>query len=394
MGVRKICVVTGARSEFGLLHWLLKEIDNASGLRLQLIATGMHLSPEFGLTWKTIESEGFHIDKKVEMLMSSDTPGGISKSIALGVIGFSDAFEELRPDLLVILGDRFEIFSAAVAAISPRIPVAHIHGGETTEGCIDEALRHSITKISHLHFTAAEVYKKRVIQLGENPKQVFNVGSLGIDNINKIPLLDRDSFEKSIKFKLGNRNLLITYHPVTLEVRTCVEQVRTLLKVLDSIPDTHFIITKPNADTDGRKIIKLIDNFVKERPDKSAAFVSLGQLRYLSALQFVDGVVGNSSSGIIEAPSFKIGTINIGDRQKGRLRCNSIIDCGNEEDDIRRAVSKLYSHEFKSGLKTLRNPYGKGGAAKKICDIIKTFSLKNLVKKSFYDIDITEVPKQ
>ena len=314
---RTICIVTGTRAEYGLLYWLMKEIQNDPNLVLQIIVTGMHLSSEFGLTYKQIEKDGFKIDKKIEMLLSSDTPIGISKSMGLGVIGFAEAYADLKPDIVVLLGDRFEIFSAASAAIIARIPIAHLHGGETTEGAFDEAIRHSITKMSHLHFTAAEEYRRRVIQLAEFPARVFNVGGLGIDNIKKLKLMSREEFENSINFKLDPKNLMITFHPVTLEHATAGEQFQNLLNALDELHDTRFIFTKPNADTEGRIITQMIDDYVSRNKYEAVSFVNLGQLRYLSAMQFIDGVVGNSLSGLAGGPTFKIGTINIGDRQRG-----------------------------------------------------------------------------
>ncbi len=383
---RKICIVTGSRAEYGLLYWLMKEIHNDTDLELQIIATCMHLSPEFGLTYKLIENDGFYINKKVEMLLSSDTPIGISKSMGLGMICFGEAYAELRPNIVVLLGDRFETLCAAIAACVSRIPIAHLHGGETTQGAIDEAFRHSITKMSHLHFTATDEYRKRVIQLGENPERIFNVGGLGIDNIKKLKLLSREEFEHSIDFKLGFKNFLITFHPVTLEHASAKEQFQNLLDALDELQDTKFIFTKPNADTEGRIIIQMIDEYVSKNSHKSVAFISLGQLRYLSALQSVDGVVGNSSSGLAEAPTFKIGTINIGDRQKGRVKAASVIDCNPTKESILIAATKLYSDEFQSKLKDVNNPYGEDGAAEKIRNVIKETELVGILKKEFYDM--------
>lgn len=381
---RKICVITGTRAEYGLLYWLMREIQSDSELDLQVAVTGMHLSPEFGLTWKQIEDDGFPVRKKVEMLLSSDTPVGISKATGLGMIGFADAFAELQPDIIVVLGDRFEIFSAVSTAMIAGIPAAHIHGGESTRGAFDEAIRHSITKMSHLHFTAAEEYRKRVIQLGEQPDRVFNFGAPGIDYIKKAKLSSREEFEKSVDFSLGRKNLIITYHPVTLEKNTAKRQFRALLEVLDELEDTRLIFTKPNADTDSRVIIQLIDDYVEKHSGKAVSFVSLGQLRYLSALQYADAVVGNSSSGLTEAPSFKIGTVNIGDRQKGRIRAESVIDCEPDKESIRNALRRLYSEEFQKGLPDVKNPYGEGGASGRIKDILKNFPLENILKKQFY----------
>ncbi|SFV53857.1 UDP-N-acetylglucosamine 2-epimerase [hydrothermal vent metagenome] len=384
---RKVCVVTGTRAEYGLLYWLMKEIEADDALELQLIVTGMHLSPEFGLTYQEIEKE-FKIDKKIEMLLSSDSAIGISKSMGLAQISFAEAYDELQPDTLVVLGDRYEIFSAVSSAMIANIPIAHLHGGEITEGAFDESIRHSITKMSHLHFTATQKYRDRVIQLGENPKRVFNVGGLGIDNIKKLKLLSKDEFEKSINFKLNKKNILITFHPVTLENSTAQEQFQILLDVVDELEETYIIFTKANSDTDGRIINSMIDEYVNQNSHKSVVFTSLGQLRYLSALQYVDAVVGNSSSGLLEAPSFKIGTINIGDRQKGRIVAKSIISCNPTKESIGDAFVNLYSDKFKGVLLQIKNPYGNGGASKKIKDIIKKIELDNLLKKSFYDIKI------
>ena len=383
---RKICVVTGTRAEYGLLYWLMKEIEADKDLELQLIATGMHLSPEFGLTYQEIEKK-YKINKKIEMLLSSDTSIGISKSMGLAQISFAEAFEELKPDMVVVLGDRYEIFSVASAAMIAKIPIAHIHGGETTEGAFDESIRHSITKMSHLHFTATQEYKNRVIQLGEQPNRVFDVGGMGIENIKRLKLLNKVEFEKSIDFKLNKKNILVTFHPVTLENSTAKEQFSELLDAIDELEDTNIIFTKANSDTDGRVINQMIDEYISKNSHKSIGFTSLGQLRYLSVLQYVDAVVGNSSSGLAEAPSFKIGTINIGDRQKGRIKAKSIIDCEAKKSSIQQAFKKLYSKEFQEILKTTMNPYGDGYASKKIIEIIKVVDLKNILKKSFYDLN-------
>lgn len=383
--MRKICVVTGTRAEYGLLYWLMKEIQADAQLELQVIVTGMHLSPEFGLTYKEVEQE-FRINKKIEMLLSSDTPIGISKAMGLAQISFAEAYAELNPDIVVVLGDRFEIFSAASAAMIARIPIAHIHGGETTEGAFDEAIRHSITKMSHLHFVAAEDYRRRVIQLGEAPERVFNFGAPGLDNLIKLKLLEKDEFEKAIGFKLGMKNLLVTFHPATLEKSTAENQFRQLLNALDELNDTSIIFTKANADADGRAINKMVDDYVASHNDRTIAFTSMGQLRYLSALQYVDAVVGNSSSGLTEAPSFKIGTINIGDRQKGRIKADSVIDCLPEKEAIVGALNKLYSSSFQAGLSNVTNPYGTGGASANIFETLRAMPLNNILKKQFHDL--------
>jgi GDP/UDP-N,N'-diacetylbacillosamine 2-epimerase (hydrolysing) len=384
---RKICVVTGSRAEYGLLRWIMQGIKDEPSLSLQVIATGMHLSPEFGLTYREIENDGFRIDRKVESLLSSDTAAGITKSIGVGMIGFADALNELQPDMLVMLGDRFELLAAATAALVARIPIAHVHGGETTAGAFDEAIRHSITKMSHLHFVAAEEYRQRVIQLGENPEKVFIVGGVGIDNIQRLQLLDRNALEEELSFKFSSKNLLVTFHPVTLEHATAPRQMEELLKALAELPDTQIIFTSPNADTDGRALTPMIQNFVAQH-DNSVMFKSLGQLRYLSCLQYVDAVVGNSSSGLLEAPTFKKGTINIGGRQVGRLRAASIIDCEPTREAISAALDRLYSAEFQQSLVKVKNPYGEGGASRKIVQELARVSLEGLVKKTFFDLKV------
>lgn len=386
---RAVCVVTGTRADYGLLRWVMEGIRQSPDLHLQVIATGMHLSPEFGLTYREIEKDGFAIDRKVEMLLSSDTPAGVTKSMGLGLIGFGEAIEQLKPDLMLLLGDRFEIFAAAAAAMVARVPLAHLHGGETTEGAIDEAIRHSITKMSHLHFVAAEEYRRRVVQLGEAPERVFLVGGLGIDNIKRLDLLDRAALEASLDFKLGPKNLLVTFHPVTLEKSTAGAQMTELLAALDALEDTHLIFTMPNADTDGRILIAMIEQFVATHPN-ARVYTSLGQMRYLSCISQVDGVVGNSSSGLIEVPSFRKGTVNIGDRQRGRLKAGSVIDCAPDRQSIADALRTLYSAEFQSRLATVRNPYGEGGASDKVVRVLQEYPLDQLLKKPFYDLDLAE----
>ncbi|MES9905379.1 MAG: UDP-N-acetylglucosamine 2-epimerase [Sedimenticola sp.] len=382
--MKKICVVTGTRAEYGLLRWVIEGILHSTELELQVIATGMHLSPEFGLTYCDIEADGFQIDRKVEMLLSSDTPVGVTKSMGLGMIGFADAFAELKPDLVLVLGDRYEILAAASAALIARIPIAHLHGGETTEGAFDEAIRHSITKMSHLHFVAAEEYRQRVIQLGEDPERVFLVGGLGIDSILKLKLLDREALEAALEFKLGIKNLLVTFHSVTLEQDSASKQMSELLAALDTLEDTHLIFTMPNADTEGRVLFQMIEDFVAQRPH-TKAYTSLGQLRYLSTLVQVDAVVGNSSSGLTEVPSFKKATINIGDRQRGRLKAESVIDCAPTRQSIAVALSQPYSANFQAILRQVRNPYGDGGASEKVVNILNNYEIEHIVKKAFYD---------
>ena len=382
---KKVCVITGTRADYGLLRWVMQGIKDDADFNLQIIATGMHLSPEFGLTYKAIEADGFEIDRKVEMLTSSDTPVGIAKSMGLAMIGFSDALNELNPDLLVVLGDRFEIFSAVATALVACIPVAHLHGGETTEGAFDEAFRHSITKMSQLHFVAADEYKQRVIQLGEQPEHVFLVGGLGVDNIKRLKLLGRNALEADLGFKFGQKNLLITFHPETLENVSAVIQMQALLDALENLEDTVLIFTMPNADTDGRALIKMVSQFASQHTN-AHAFSSLGQLRYLSCIAQVDAVVGNSSSGLAEVPSLKKGTINIGDRQRGRLQAASIINCEPQQESIADAIRILYSSKFQAGLSEICNPYGDGGASEKIVNALKITNIQGIVKKSFYDL--------
>lgn len=374
------------RAEYGLLHLLMKKIQAEPSFELQIIATGMHLSPEFGLTYKEIEKNGFVIDKKVEMLLSSDTENAITKSIGLATIGFADALQDLKPDLLIVLGDRYEILAAAITALIYKIPIAHIHGGETTEGAFDEAIRHSITKMSHIHFTATEEYRKRVIQLGENPERVFTVGGLGVDSIKNTKLLNKKELEESLSFRFGIKNLLITFHPVTLDSQSSEEQMKEVLDALQELEDTNIIFTLPNSDTGSRVIIRMIQDFVQKNK-RSIAFSSLGQIRYFSTLQFVDGVVGNSSSGLLEVPSFKKGTINIGDRQKGRIKAISVIDCKPLKSHILESIRFLYSDEFRSILRTVKNPYGDGNSVDSIMKILKGFSFDGIIQKKFFDIE-------
>lgn len=382
----KICVVTGTRAEYGLLRWVMQGIKDSSLLDLQLIATGMHLSPEFGLTIKDIEADGFSIDRKLEMLLSSDSAAGITKSIGLGIIAFADAFNELNPDLLVVLGDRYEIFAAASAALIARVPIAHIHGGELTEGAFDDSIRHSITKMAHLHFVAADAYRKRVIQLGEHPNNVYNVGGLGIDNILRLELLSRSELESELNFKFAKRNLLITFHPVTLEESTSSAQMKELLIALDKLDNVGLIFTMPNADTDSRILFQQIRAFCDSHP-LAHSYTSLGQLRYLSCIQHVDGVVGNSSSGLLEVPSLRKGTVNIGDRQRGRLSAESVINCSANHVSITESINQLFSPSFAASLVNIKSPYGDGGASAAIVSMLEHRSFKDLLKKTFFDLN-------
>lgn len=378
---RKICVLTGTRAEYGLLSTLMKAIEKDQDLQLQVVVTGMHLSPEFGLTYQEIAEDGFVIDSKVEMLLSSDTPIGITKSIGIGIIGFADVFGQLQPDLIVLLGDRYEILAAAQVALIAKIPIAHIAGGDTTEGAFDEAIRHSITKMSQLHFVTNEASWHRVRQLGENPNYIYNVGSLGIDRIIDLQQINRSQLEECLQFTFFKKNLLITFHPVTLENEPSIQQFQELLAALHTLgPDVGLIFTKPNADPEGREFIRLLDDFVSKHPN-TRAYTSLGQLRYFSLIAQVDAVVGNSSSGIYEVPTFQKPTINIGDRQKGRLLASSIISCAPKKVEIKNAISEAFVKDCSMTV----NPYGNGNSSLKILQIIKSIpDYKALLKKHFY----------
>lgn len=385
--MRTICVVTGTRAEYGLMRWLMRELQTDGEFRLQVIATGAHLSPEFGLTAREIEADGITIDRSVEMLLSSDTAVGIVKSMGLGMIGFADALHEMHPDLVVVLGDRFELLSVVSAALVARIPVAHLHGGEATEGAFDESIRHAITKMSHVHFVAAEPYRRRVIQLGEDPTRVFTVGGLGLDNIRRVPLLSRGELEQALDFSFGQRSLMITFHPATLDGTSSATQMTELLSALDGLADTQLLFTMPNADTESRSLIALIEGFVASHAN-ARAYTSLGTQKYLSCIAQVDGVVGNSSSGLLEVPSFRKGTINVGDRQGGRLKAASVIDCDPTAASIGAALQTLYSPAFQASLASVANPYGTGGASAEIVRILRTLPLDGLIKKTFHDLSV------
>jgi GDP/UDP-N,N'-diacetylbacillosamine 2-epimerase (hydrolysing) len=382
---RKICVVTGSRADYGLLRLVMKGIEAEPSLTLQIIATGMHLSPTFGLTYKEIEGDGFKIDQKVECLSSSDSPVAIAEATGKALSGCAKAFAELKPDLVLVLGDRFEIFAACSAALLARIPIAHIHGGEVTVGAYDEAFRHSITKMSSIHFVATEEYKKRVIQLGEDPSTVHLVGGLGVDAIKELKLLSKEDIEQRIGIKLANKSLLVTFHPATLEKQSPAEQINEILTALSNKPDPTLIFTMPNADTGGLAIKEQIQNFV-EKNDNAYLFESLGQLNYLSCMAIVDGIVGNSSSGILEAPTLKVGTINIGDRQLGRTQSDSVINALANKESIEKSLKKLFSSEFKLSLATCSSPYGEGGASRKILRVLSDFKFGESPQKSFYDL--------
>ena len=384
---RRICVVTGSRAEYGLLSGLIGQLDRDSGIDLKIVVTGAHLSPEFGLTYREIEADGFGIDAKVEMLPASDTASAVAKSIGLGVIGFAEAFDGLSPDLLVLLGDRIEILAAAETALVSRIPIAHIHGGERSEGVIDEAIRHAVTKMAHLHFVAAEPYRRRVIQLGENPARVFTVGALGVDNIVKQKHPTRARLGKELGFDIGDGVLLlVTYHPATLSDSGPEAPMKELLSALDCFADAKVIFTKANADEGGRLINRMIDEYAARSPQRVYAAASLGNRLYLAALNAADAVVGNSSSGIIEAPALGKPTVNLGDRQRGRLRVESIIDCEETEGAIRAAVETALTPAFRSRAAAVTPPYGEGRAAEEIHRRLAAVSLDGLLDKTFHDV--------
>ena len=387
MPKRKVCVVTGTRAEYGLLFWLMKDAQADPDVELQIAVTGMHLSPEHGLTVLEIEADGFFVNERVEMLLSSDTAVGLAKSIGLGIIGFVDAFTRLKPDVAVILGDRFEMFAAAQAALVAQIPIAHLHGGEVTEGAFDEAIRHSVTKMASLHFVSAEPYRRRVIQLGEHPRRVFNVGAPGLEHIRRSERLNRNQLEESLGITLGEQNFLITFHPETLSTRNPVEAVNELLKALDAFQSTHMIFTKANADTGGRAINDTIESYVANYPDRMHLFTSLGRQRYISALHLVDVVIGNSSSGVIEAPATGVPTVNIGLRQRGRLRAASVVDCETKSPSILAAIHSALKYKSTASMRNVKLPYGEGDTVSLILQVLKENPLgKELLMKTFNDV--------
>jgi GDP/UDP-N,N'-diacetylbacillosamine 2-epimerase (hydrolysing) len=387
MNVKRICVVTSTRAEYGLLKHLIKEIKTSQDLDLHLVVSGTHLSPFHGNTVEEIIDDGFNIDAKLDLELIDDSSQGISRSASIALNGFVKIFQSIKPDIILLLGDRYEILSAAIASMFAKIPIVHLYGGEITQGAIDEGIRHAITKLSHFHFVANDVYRNRVIQLGESPENVFNVGGLGVDAMTKIVLMSKAELEIELNFLFKKKNLLITFHPETISAQSSSDQLEELLSALSELTNTKLIFTMPNADPDSRAIYQTLNTFVATHPD-AVLFNSLGQLKYFSCMALVDCVVGNSSSGIAETPSFKIPTINIGDRQKGRMKARSIIDCETKKNHITAAIQKAYSSEFQKKLNATINPYGNGGAVNQIIDMLRKINLENALKKSFYDINI------
>ena len=387
MAVRRICVITGSRAEYGLLYWVMREIADDPALQLQIIATHTHLAPAYGMTVHEIEADGFIVDERVETLLATDGPVAIAKSMALATMGVAEALARLQPDIVVVLGDRYELLAAAQAAMVARIPIAHIHGGEASEGQIDEAIRHSISKMALLHFVAAEAYRSRVIQLGEAPDRVFNFGAPGLDHLRRLPLLERDALGRALDVDLSDRYFMVTYHPVTLSDAPSGDTIAALLAALDAFPDVAVVFTGTNADRAGSDISRAIDDYVGRQPGRARCFTSLGRHRYLSALSHCAAVIGNSSSGLHEAPSLKTPTVNIGDRQRGRLKAGSVIDCGEDAEAIRAAIERALSPTFQAGLAAVVSPYGDDGhASHRIKETLKTVSLKGILFKRFHDL--------
>ena len=383
---RKICVVSTSRADYGLLFWLLKEIEKSRFLELSLVLSGAHLEERFGLTYKEIERDFKHF-YKVPLGLENDDETALCLAFSAGVAGFSKVLEQIKPDIMVLLGDRYEMLSAGIAGMLRAIPLAHIHGGESTQGAIDEGIRHALTKMSHIHFCATSLYKRRIIQLGENSARVYNVGGLGVENIKRLELLGKKDFENSLGFKLGKKNILVTFHPQTIAKNSASKQFSQILNALDSLKDTHFIFTGANADNGGKIINEMAQSYCLKNPEKAIFAISLGQLRYLSAIKHADIVLGNSSSGISEAPSLKKATINIGNRQKGRIKAASIIDTKCDKSKILKAIKKAYSKDFQAKLKSVKNPYDSGFASKKIIKVLENIKLNGILKKKFYDLD-------
>lgn len=385
--MRKICVITGTRAEYGLLSRLMKMIQDDKTLQLQIVVTNMHLMPEFGNTYREIEADGFVIDKKVPMSAPTNDANGVVKSMSMELSGLADALQDLSPDMMVILGDRYEMLMAASTALIYKIPIAHLYGGEITEGAFDDAIRHAITKMSHLHFTSTEEYRQRVIQMGENPERVFYVGSIGVENAQKVSLMSKEDLMDSLHFNMDKNTVVATYHPVTLSNNSIESQINAFLEALDEMPNLKIIFTMPNSDTGGKIIMHKLNEFVQTHIERATVFTSLGMKRYLSVLQYVGAVIGNSSSGLCEVPSFGIPTLNIGDRQKGRISCDSVVNCGSTKEAVQNGLRKVLSPEMADIAKHVRNPYEKKNTAENIFKVIKSYPLDNLLQKQFYNLE-------
>jgi len=384
--IRKIAVFTGTRAEYGLLYWLLKDIQNDTQLLLQLLVSGSHFSPEFGLTFKQIESDGFDIDEKVEILLSSNSAVGTAKSMGLGVLGFSDALDRLKPDILVILGDRYEALAAAQTAMILRIPILHLHGGEITEGAYDDSIRHAITKMSYLHCASTKEHRTRILQLGENPDRVRNVGAIGLDHLTRGSFISVEDISVSLDFELSKPYFIVTYHPVTVGDEDPTITFKAILCALDYFPEYKIIFTYPNADDGGRSVIPLLEEYSSDQPKRVCAVKSLGHVRYLSAVKNASVVIGNSSSGIIEVPSFDVPTVNIGSRQGGRMAAKSVLHCNVDQHDIRSKIQEAVSRSYKQKDEIIDNPYGQGDASKQVIEMIKNIASTEI--KKFHDLEV------
>ena len=384
---RKICIVTGTRADWGLLSGIAKALAARPDVTLRIVATNMHLDPAYGETWREIENDGLKIDRRVPMHAESDSATATVKAMAGCMLGMADAFSELKPDLLLILGDRYEMLATASAALIMRIPIAHIAGGAVSRGAYDESIRHAITKMSHIHLTETEEYRRRVIQLGENPERVINTGAIGVYNLmHRNDFLSREELENNLHTPIPEKTLLATFHPATLDSRSPKEQCLNLLAALDRFPDYKTIFTYPNNDTDGRIIIRLIEDYAAWHPERCAVFPSLGMRRYFSMLRCVAAVIGNSSSGIVEVPSMGIPTLDIGIRQSGRTAAPSVIHCGVSEEEITEGLKKALSPEFRAAARSVVNPYAQPDTLKKIVDAVCLTPLEGIIVKPFYDL--------
>lgn len=385
---RKICVFTSTRADYGLLFWTLKRLSVCAEAELQILCSGTHLSPEFGMTIREIQSDGFSVSKTCEIILSSDTPIANAKSFGLAVMGYAEALSELKPDLLLLLGDRYETLACAVASSLCHIPIGHCHGGELTEGALDDGFRHAITKLSHLHFVSTAQSRARVIQMGEDPDSVYLVGGLGVENINRLELIPRSRLELELGFSLDPPLVLCTYHPETIGSCSVPQDYSSVLKALGRRPELRILFTLPNADQESRKLMEITQNYVRQDPSRRHCSASLGRQRFLSALASSQGLIGNTSSGILEAPALKVGTINIGDRQKGRERASSIIDCRADEESVHQALERLLSQPFQASLPETQSAYGTGNASEKIVPVLLERHLTGIDKKSFYNLSV------